>query len=72
MEVKMPDYRNAKRNDILRHDGKMFVPVSLEELIGPLKAQIKDLQDQLLVLEQHNKDQVKKLLTLIKEINQNG
>jgi chaperonin cofactor prefoldin len=72
MEVKMPDYRNAKRNDILRHDGKMFVPVSLEELIGPLKAQIKDLQDQLLVLEQQNKDQVKKILTLIKEINQNG
>jgi chaperonin cofactor prefoldin len=72
MEVKMPDYRNAKRNDILRHDGKMFVPVSLEELIGPLKAQIKNLQDQLLVLEQHNKDQVKKILTLIKEINQNG
>jgi len=72
MEVKMPDYRNAKRNDILRHDGKMFVPVSLEELIGPLKAQIKDLQDKLLVLEQHNKDQVKKILTLIKEINQNG
>jgi chaperonin cofactor prefoldin len=72
MEVKMPDYRNAKKNDILRHDGKMFVPVSLEELIKPLKTQIKDLQDQILVLEEQNKDQIKKILNLIKEINQNG
>jgi hypothetical protein len=72
MEIKMPDYKNAKKNDTLRHDGKMFVPIPLEELFGPLKAQIKELTDQLVILEQQHKNQMKQMLDLIKEINKNG
>jgi hypothetical protein len=72
MEVKMPDYRNAKRNDILRHDGKMFVPISLEELLGPIKAQIDQLNEKLKELDEQNKNQIKQILSLIKEMNKNG
>jgi chaperonin cofactor prefoldin len=72
MEVKMPDYRNAKRNDILRHDGKMFVPIALEELFGPIRVQIDQLNEKIKELEEQNKNQVKQILNLIKEINKNG
>lgn len=69
MEIKMPDYRNAKRGDMLRHNGKEFVPFPIEEILRPLYEQIALLKQELEQSKLEHKQKITDILMIIKELN---
>jgi hypothetical protein len=69
MEVKMPNYRNAKRNDILRHNGKEFIPFPIESILQPLVEKIAFLEAELEKTKIEQKQKITDILMIIKELN---
>jgi hypothetical protein len=69
MEIKMPEYRNAKRDDILRHNGKEFVPFPIAEILRPLLEQIALLKVELEQSKIEHKQKITDILMIIKELN---
>jgi hypothetical protein len=72
MEIKLQTFRNAKKNDILRFNGKEYAPFPVHEILMPLTNEIEFLKQTILNMEKAHKTQIAKMLNLIKEINKNG
>jgi hypothetical protein len=69
MEVKMQTFRLAKRNDILRHNGKEFVPFPMEGVLQPLLEKIALLEAELEKTKIEQKQKITDILMIIKELN---
>lgn len=70
MEIKLQTFREAKKNDILRHNGKAFVPISLDVVLSVLKDEIVLLNSRIDTLEKENKEKLKQIVDLVKQINE--
>jgi hypothetical protein len=69
MEIKMQEYRNAQRGDILRHNGREFVPFPHAELVRSLNEEIQLLKTELEKTKKEHKQQIADILMIVKEMN---